>query len=148
FYCPAPPTQSVAVGGRVIFAVRVPEERPVVAVEDETDDLRGVNETERFLQQFARCPVSRHDHEEPIDPFPDQTGVRDRDERGRVQQDVVVPAPRLPEELTESRRFQELVLDGLTPASWHDRKIERGTELRHVVERQRRIQNRVHQTWP
>src|SRR2546428_5919794 len=108
-YCPAPPFQAVAVGGRVIIAVRVPEERTIVAVENEADDLRGLNEVERFVQQFARRPVSRHDQEESIDPFPDDTAVRDRDERRRVQQDVVVLAPRLPEKLPESWRFQELV---------------------------------------
>src|SRR5205809_786518 len=52
----------------------------VVAVEDQSDDLGPIRDVQRFLDELAGRPVSRHHDEKPVHPFLDDPAVGDRHE--------------------------------------------------------------------
>src|SRR5438874_4286221 len=87
----------------------VHRERAVVTVEDEAQGLGGIHRVKGLLDQPQRSLVGRDDDEEPVDPPRDDPAVRNRDRRGRVQDDVVVLLARLLQKIPEPRRLQNFV---------------------------------------
>src|SRR5260370_12461147 len=94
---------------RVCVARVIGRDRGVVAIEHEADDLRRIHETEGLGQLLAWGLVSRNHHEEAVDASGDEAAVRDRDERRRVEHDVVVALARLLQQLLESRQLERLL---------------------------------------
>jgi len=124
----------------------IPRERALCApVEHEAHQLRWIHDLQSRFDQLSRRLMSRHDQEKAIDAFRDDSAVRDRDEWGRVEHDIVVVLPRLFEELSDARRFEDLVGDCGSLAGGQDREAERGTTAHHVRQRRVRSHDRVHE---
>src|SRR6266478_5580094 len=109
-----PPARAVAVRRRTVGAVItviavVPRARPTDAVEDQPDDLVSLQQIERFGEVASRGLVRGDDEQKSVDPFADLAAVRHHHDRRRVDQDVVVEAPRLSHQHLKPRRHEQLV---------------------------------------
>ena len=93
--------------------------------------------------QPSRRPVGRHDQEKAIHPSADDAAVLDGGQRRGVDDDVIVLASGLLEELAEARRLQHLVGAGRGVPRADDRQVERRPRLRDPVEREARVQDRA-----
>src|SRR5262249_50072590 len=82
--------------------VRIAREGPLVAIEDETDDLRRLRQVQRLLEQLARRFVGSDDDEKSVHPFLDDPAIRNGHQRRGVEHDEVVLAARGREELPDA----------------------------------------------
>src|SRR2546430_11547055 len=115
----------------------VHRERAVVTVEDEAQGLGGIQRVQGLLDQPQRSLVGRDDDEEPVDPPRDDPAVRNRDRRGRVQDDVVVLLARLLQKIPEPRRLQNFVTRDRALTGGKHREREARVTPDHVAERRR-----------
>src|SRR5262249_13236813 len=98
-------------------------------VEDQADELRRVEEAQRFMDKLPWRVTRGHDQEVAVDAAPDNPAVRERNHRRRVDQDVVVAAASLPDQVGQPRGRYELVKPTPVATGTKDGEIERWAGL-------------------
>ncbi len=79
-------------------------------IKDESNDLFGIDDTQRLLKLLARCFMSRDHNEKAIDPSAQNTAVRKRHHRRRINEDAIVVLTGFLQEFAETWRRQELMV--------------------------------------
>src|SRR5688572_10739 len=126
---------------RAVVAVRI-RHPPVVAVEDDPEQLGGLDDAEGLLEEALGCLVSGDHHHESVDDFRERAAVGQRNHRGRVDDDVIVVVPGLAEYVGETLRLQPLV-GVLAAAGRDDGEVESRKRLRHIGEREQGCRDRL-----
>src|SRR5437899_6841975 len=109
--CAAPkkatlPSASVSVGGSPRDIRVTSRDVAIVAVENQAHNLGRLRDVQRFFEELAGRPVSRHHDEEAIHPFAENPTVGNRHEWRGVDDDVVISPASLRQELPEPGRLQ------------------------------------------
>ena len=131
---PRPPTAVAVPGDAEAIRRVVAGRRPRVLVEDQPDELRGVEERQRLLDHPPRRAVRAHHEDHPVDELLQDPAVRHGNDGRRVDDDVVVPAPRLGEEVGDHGRLQDLVRGVRAPTRREDREVQAGEGPDDVLE--------------
>jgi hypothetical protein len=110
------------VGVREVLVITVVTgQGAIVAVEDNANHLGRIERTERFEEQPSWRFVGADDDQEPVGPSSNEPAIRQRNERRRIDQNVIIEIASLSQEIFESRRIQQLIRPTLRRASGHHR---------------------------
>src|SRR5262245_53648998 len=128
--------------GAVIRGVAA-RRRALVLIEDDAEDLRAVQGGEGLVQQPPWCPVGGDNEEEAVHPSRDDSAILDGGEGRRVDDDEVVAPPRLVDQLSKTRGFQNLVWTGRCLPSADHGEVERGPRANNRLKSDAWIEDRV-----